>query len=216
MLGRKYWLCLPCVTGDFLVSLAVSFLICHWGLWWEQLLQAGPDPANSWDRQKFSCVGDQQDWICSQLLSCTEDLVVQVLINWREKWCHQMVFFFFLRNPGMGCCSGADIQKLGFKLNFLLAVAVDCVNATGLITTLDPSEGPQKCCSLSYIWRQKDCAQQHETTAEKNREFLLASAQSLQWLVWRLSAGDSSQKTAVRRTGVLRTFQGRDAEWLFA
>lgn len=46
--------------------------------------------------RKCSYMGDEQDWICSQLLLCAEDLV-QVLISSREYWLplHQIVGFCF-------------------------------------------------------------------------------------------------------------------------
>jgi len=55
----------------------------------------------------------------------------------------------FLRNPGTGFCSGADIKKLDFRLEIAsllsarLTVAVGCVHAAGLKTTLDHLESPK-------------------------------------------------------------------------
>lgn len=44
------------------------------------------------------------------------------------------------------CSSGIQEQSsvVGFRLDFLLTVAVKCVSATDLRTNLDPSQGPLK------------------------------------------------------------------------
>lgn len=73
MLGKKYWLHLPCITGESLDCLSVGFLIYHWGMWWVQPLQAGPDPANSQDFKNFLT------WEISRL-----DLFSAVFLYWRS------------------------------------------------------------------------------------------------------------------------------------
>lgn len=117
-----------------------------------------------------------------------------------------------------GSVAGQILKKLGFRLDFLLTVAVKCVPATGLRTTLDPSQGPLKnVAPCFHLWRQKDCTQQSESTAEKIREAASPISSLLQ---------PSPGVTAVSRRQLLggfcqenwrmRTFQGREAERLFA
>lgn len=49
-------------------------------------------------------------------------------------------FLLFLRNLGIGFHSIADIQKLGFRLDFLLRVALNSVHAISLMNSLDSSK----------------------------------------------------------------------------
>lgn len=119
-------------------SLSVSFPVFHWGMWWMQLLQAGPDPANSWDfirnflTWEISRTGSVPDVVlywrscCSSLNQLNRKVVTSVSDG----------FLLFLRNPEV-FGSGTDVQTLGFRLDFLLMVAVDCVHATGLTSPLD-------------------------------------------------------------------------------
>lgn len=115
----------------------------------------------------------------------------------------------FFRNPGSGFCSGADIKKLGFRLDFLLTVAVKSVS--DLITTLDPSQRPLKV--LLSVWP-LETEGLHPAKWEDGWEnqggcfsqLLLTSAQSWCYIC--------QQETAPGRilSGELRTFQGREAE----
>lgn len=130
VLGKKHWLCLPRITGEFLVCFSVSFLICHRGMWWVQPLQAGPGTANSWDFTKIFSHGG----------SAGLDLFSAVVLYWRSRCSsfNQLKgkvvtsasngFLSFLRIPGIGFCSGVDIQKLGFRLAFLQTGAVGSVH----------------------------------------------------------------------------------------
>lgn len=178
---RQEALTLPCITWEFSDCLSASFLICHWGMAWVQLLQAGPDAETSSE-------------MCLHGRWAGLDLFSAVALFWRS--CSSFNQFkavlvasasndgvLFFRNPGTRFCSGADVKKLGFRLDFLLTVAVKCVSATDLRTTLDPSQGPlEVLLSVSPLKAERLCPAKWENSWENQEgcfsQLLLASAQS--------------------------------------
>lgn len=102
-----------------------------------------------------------------------------------------------------GSVAGQILKKLGFRLDFLLTVAVKCVPATGLRTTLDPSQGPLKNVAPCFTSEDRRIAPSEvRAQLRKSGRLLLPSPPCFSpVLVLQLSAGDSSWEDSVRRTG---------------